>query len=374
MRTAAIVGLVALVWLGGACAPAPAGAPRAGAPAGARAAAPASGGAGEPAPVGEAAPVAVAPTAPAVPRALTRVVQALPTRDLGFLPTVAPLVQGFFAEEGLAVEQVVMPSNASIPAITTKGIQLASAGSGVRAAYQGAPLRAIFYEYPRTNFIAVGSSEVKSYRDLPGKNLAVASPGGNEDFAVKRLLRHEGILLTDVQILPMGPSTQRAQAMLAGQVHFTVTNPDIAVLIERQGGNILGRLADIMPVLWAGFVMHQDVLREQPELARAWVRASVRGLLWVKQNPATAAEIGVRELQLEPEVARQALDLLLPVISEDDPGGWTDAGLAFTTQLDLEALGQEGDPVELGQRVHDITLLRQAQRELGIYCRQGAGC
>jgi hypothetical protein len=73
-------------------------------------------------------------------------------------------------------------------------------------------------------------------------------------------------------------------------------------------------------------------------------------------------------------VARQALDLLLPVINEDDPGGWTDAGLAFTTQLDLEALGQEGDPVEMGQRVHDVTLLRQAQRELGIYCRQGSGC
>jgi hypothetical protein len=28
----------------------------------------------------------------------------------------------------------------------------------------------------------------------------------------------------------------------------------------------------------------------------------------------------------------------------------------------------------MGQRVHDVTLLRQAQRELGIYCRQGSQC
>jgi NitT/TauT family transport system substrate-binding protein len=315
-----------------------------------------------------------APTVAPTARALTRVVQALPTRDLGFLPTIVPLVQGFFAEEGLAVEQQVIVSSAAIPAITNREIQLASAGSGVRAAFQGAPLRAIFYQYPRTNFIAVGSSEVKSYRDLPGKNIAVAAPGGSEDLAIKRLLRHEGIPLTDVQILPMGQSPQRAQAILLGQVHFTATNPDVAVHIARQGGNILGHLHEIMPVLWAGFVVHQDTLREQPELVKGWLRASVRGLLWVKQNPGAAAEIAVRELQLEPEVARQALDLILPVINDDDPGGWTDAGLLLSTQLDLEALGLPGDPAELGQRVHDVTPLRQAQRELGIHCRGGVEC
>src|SRR5688500_11638163 len=128
MRIAAIVGLAARVWLGGACAPAPAGAPRAAAAAGAWAG-PTQGGAGGPVTSGEAAPVAVAPTAAAAPRALTRVVQALPTRDLGLLPTVAPLVQGFFAEEGLAVEQVVMPSNEYIPAITSRKIQLTIARS-----------------------------------------------------------------------------------------------------------------------------------------------------------------------------------------------------------------------------------------------------
>lgn len=337
-------------------APVAAGAPAAGAPA---------------ATTAPSAPVAAAPT---TPRTLTRVVQALPSRDFGYLPTTIALSKGFFAEEGLAVEQPVMVSSAAIPALTNREIQLATAGSAVRAAYQGAPLRGIFYQYNKTTFIAVGTSEVKSYRDLPGKLIAVSSPGSSEDLAAKMILRRESIPLTDVQILPMGQGPQRTQAMLAGLAQFSVLNPDLAVEVERQGGNILGNLRELMPVPWAGFAMHQDTLREQPDLAWAWLRASVRAIRFMQQNPAEAVEIAANDLQVDPAVARPALDLVLPSLGEDDPGGWSEAGITLLAQLDLESLEQTGDPAELAKRVNDVTYLRQAQRELGITCRQGAQC
>jgi ABC-type nitrate/sulfonate/bicarbonate transport system substrate-binding protein len=157
-------------------------------------------------------------------------------------------------------------------------------------------------------------------------------------------------------------------------VQFSMLNPDLAVEVERQGGTILGHMRDLMPIPWAGWAMHQDVLREQPELAKAWLRASVRGLRFVQQNPAEAGEIAVRELQLDPALVGRALELLLPAIGEDDPGGWTDAGLTMAVQLDSESVEISGDPAEVGRRVHDVTLLRAVQRELGIVCRQGAQC
>jgi ABC-type nitrate/sulfonate/bicarbonate transport system substrate-binding protein len=317
------------------------------------------------------APVAAAPTAP---RPLTRVVQALPSRDFGYLPTTVALSKGFFAEEGLADEQPVMVSSAAIPALTNREIQLATAGSAVRAAYQGAPLKGIFYQFNKTTFIAVGTSEVRSYRDLPGKLIAVSSPGSSEDLAAKMILRREGIPLTDVQVLPMGQGPQRTQAMLAGLAQFSVLNPDLAVEVERQGGTILGNLRDLMPVPWAGFAMHQDTLRDQPELAKAWLRASIRGIRFMQQNQAETVEIAVHDLQVDPALARPALDLVLPSLGEDDPGGWSEAGITLLAQLDLESLDQTGDAAELARRVNDVTYLRQAQRELGITCRQGAQC
>ncbi len=70
---------------------------------------------------------------------------ALPSRDLGFPPTVVSARTGFSAEEGLAVEQPVITTSTAIAAIISQEVQLASVGSATRAAYQGAPLKAIFY-------------------------------------------------------------------------------------------------------------------------------------------------------------------------------------------------------------------------------------
>jgi NitT/TauT family transport system substrate-binding protein len=320
------------------------------------------------------AAAAAAPTAPASPREAVRVVQALPTRDFGFLPGIVAISKGFTTDEGIQLELPVMPANAAIAAITNKEIQFASAGSGTRAAYQGAPLRGIFYYYSENTLIPVGSSEVHSYKDLPGKVLSIASPGSSEDWVIKLLLSREGIPISDVQIAALGQGPQRVQAMLAGQVQFSVLNADLAVDLERQGFNILGDVRSLMPVPWSGFVVHQDTLREQPDLVKRWIRAHVHTLQFMKQNPAETAAIATRELGLDPELARRAVDLVLPAINADDPGGFTEAGLLLNTRLDMEALGMEGDPAEIGPRTQDVTLLRQVQRELGIRCTTGYQC
>jgi NitT/TauT family transport system substrate-binding protein len=321
-----------------------------------------------------AVPTAAAPTAQSTPREPVRVVQALPTRDFGFLPGIVAISKGLMAEEGIQLELPVMPANAAIAAITNKEIQLASAGSGTRAAYQGAPLKGVFYYYNQNTLIAVGASDVRSYRDLPGKVIAIASPGSSEDWVIKLLLNREGIPVSDVQIAALGQGPQRVQALLAGQVQFSVLNADLAVDLERQGFNIIGDVRSLMPIPWSGFVVHQDLLREQPELIKRWIRAHVRTLQLMKQNPGDTAAIATRELALDPALALRAVELVLPAINDDDPGGFTEAGLLLNTQLDMEALGMSGDPAQIGPSTQDVTLLRQVQRELGIRCTTGYQC
>jgi NitT/TauT family transport system substrate-binding protein len=359
-----VVGVLLAACATPAAAPSPSAAP-------AKPVAPAGAAAPPPAPDGTAA---TAPTAQAAPREPVRVVQALPTRDFGFLPGIVAISKGFAGAEGIQLELPVMPANAAIPAITNKEVQLASAGSGTRAAYQGAPLRGIFYYYSENTLIPVGSSEVRSYKDLAGKVLAIASPGSSEDWVIKLLLNREGIPLSDVQIVALGQGPQRVQAMLAGQVQFSVLNADLAVDLERKGFNILGDVRSLMPIPWSGFVVHQDTLREQPDLIKAWIRAHVHALQFMKQNPAETAAIATRELGLDPDLARRAVELVLPAISDDDPGGFTEAGLILNAQLDMEAVGIAGDPAELAPKVQDLTLLRQVQRELGIHCTTGYQC
>lgn len=320
------------------------------------------------------APSAAAPPTAAAPRELTRVVQAVPTRDFGFLPGIVAISKGFAAAEGLQLELPVMPSNAAIPAITNKQIELAAAGSGTRAAYQGAPLKGIFYYYNQNTLISVGSSEVRSYRDLPGKIIAVSSPGSSEDWVSKLLLNRERIPVSDVQILPIGQGPQRVQAMVAGQVQFSVLNADLAVDLERRGFNILGDVRDVLPVPWSGFVVHTDLLRERPELVKGWIRAHIRALQFMKADHQETAAIAVRELGLDPELALRAVELVLPAINDDDPGGFTEAGLILNAQIDMEALDMTGEVAEIAKSAQDLTLLRQVQREMGIRCTTGYQC
>jgi NitT/TauT family transport system substrate-binding protein len=293
---------------------------------------------------------------------------------MSFFVTFVAAGKGLFAEEGLEVDLPQMTSNAAIPAITNKQVHLAIGGSGVRAAYQGAPLRGIFYTFKQVTFLAIASPEVRSYRDLPGKVIAVSSPGGSDDWISKRLLQREGIPLADVQIVPLGQAPQRAQGILAGQVHFSAMSPDLAADLERRGFNNLGDLGEVMPLPWGGFVAHVDTIREQPDALKAWIRAHIRALQLTKRSPAEAAEVAIRELGVDREIALKAVQYLGPAISEDDPGGLTEASLLFNTQFDLDAVPVPGDPLDLGRRAHDLTLLRQAQREMGIRCTTGYQC
>jgi ABC-type nitrate/sulfonate/bicarbonate transport system substrate-binding protein len=191
---------------------------------------------------------------------------------------------------------------------------------------------------------------------------------------VKLLLKREDIPLSDVQIAALGPRSQRLPAIYGGQVQFTLAHPDLAVDLEQRGFNILGDLRDVLPIPWSGFAVHQDALRDQSDLVKAWIRANVRTLQFMKQNPSETAALAARELGLELPTAQRAIELLLPAISDDDPGGFTEAGLVINTQIDLEANNMSGDAAELGRRSHDVVVLRQVQRELGIRCTGGYQC
>ncbi len=94
------------------------------------------------------APAASAPGATPAPSATAPrrpIVQVLPSREFGFLPAVIAVIRGFFAVEGLDADLRVMLSNAAIPALINKEVQIATAGSAIRVAYQGALLPAPFY-------------------------------------------------------------------------------------------------------------------------------------------------------------------------------------------------------------------------------------
>lgn len=302
----------------------------------------------------------------------TEVTVALPVIDFGFLPLTFAKAKGYYDDEALDVELVSMQANAAIPALASGEIDFASAGSGVRAAMQGSPLKAVFYSYKEPTMISVGTSEVESYADLKGKTIAVTGVGASDDFIVRALLAREGISTDEVDIIPVG--YQGMSAMQSGQVDFSVLNPDVAARLDAEGFNLLGDTSELWPVPWSGFAVHEDMLSDRPDVLQRWLRANVRALSHIAENPDDAVAFAVEEFDMDPAVARDAVDLVLPFLNTDDLGGWTKDSMIRSIEANMAQADLTGDPMDYALATHDIAPLRAVQRELSINCTGGWRC
>jgi NitT/TauT family transport system substrate-binding protein len=301
-------------------------------------------------------------------------IEGISSPDFGYVPSFIARAKGYLASEGVDLKIVVMRATVSVPALVTGEIQFAVHGSAMTAAMRGAPLKAVFFTYNTASLHFPVRPEVKRPDDLKGKIIAISSPGGSQDQATRLILKKLGLDPDrDVKLLPIGDAKARVIGMETGQIIGSANNIDIAAELVRKGYTIMANSSEVYPVPFSGMAAHDQFLKKSPELAKKWLRAHVRALLLMRQNPEEAAQVAAKELKLDREVAREAVRQAVGFMSADDPGGCTEQGIRLQIQYNSERLGIDPDKVKSAD-VADFTLLREVQRELGIHCRGGYQC
>jgi NitT/TauT family transport system substrate-binding protein len=298
-------------------------------------------------------------------------IEGISSSDFGYVPSYIARAKGFLANEGVDLKIVVMRATVSVPALVSGEIQFAVHGSAMTAAM---PLKAVFFTYNTSIMQFTVRPEIKRPEDLRGKVVAISSPGGSQDQATRLMLKKLGLDPDrDVKLLPIGDAKARVIGMETGQITGSANTVDIAAELVRKGYRIIANSAEVYPVPFSGMAAHDQFLKKNPELAKKWLRAHVRALLLMRQNPEEAAQIAANELKLDREVAREATKQALSFMSAEDPGGCTEQGIRLQIQYSSERLGIDPEKVKTAD-VADFTLLREAQRELGINCRGGYQC
>jgi NitT/TauT family transport system substrate-binding protein len=302
------------------------------------------------------------------------VLQAVSTIDFGYLPTLLARSKGFFVQEGLDLKLLVVSVRVSVPALMSREVHFAAAGSSMPAALKGAPLKAVYYTYKTSTFQLIVRPEIAGPQNLKGKAIAVSSPGSSNDQAARLMLKKLGLEAgREVTLLSTGDSQARLLTMESNVAAGSAVNPDVAAHLALRGYRILMNSAEVYPVPFSGMAAHEDLIRENPELIKRWLRAHIRAILYIRKNPEDAAQVAAKELKLAPEVALGATKLLLPVISADDPGGFTENGMRLNLEYSASRQGGDAGKVPIAQ-VADISLLREVQREMGIRCKDGYQC
>jgi NitT/TauT family transport system substrate-binding protein len=225
---------------------------------------------------------------------------AVPRASLNYLSIYVAEARGFFKDEGLENETIVIGGPAAIAALVSGDVDFSGAGgSGLRAAAKGADLKAIMYQTEKVTWYFVVHPSIKQVSDLKGKKIAVGLIGDSEDRFSTMFVERGGLSANDITRIPMGTSSgARIAAIKSGSLQAAVLDPGGMIVAEKEGLHSLSFLGDLFPLPFQGYVVTGKKIAENPGQIKRWVRAMVRSLMFLRERPEEAADIGIKKLQL----------------------------------------------------------------------------
>lgn len=287
---------------------------------------------------------------------------------VGYLPLQVAYHKGFYKDEGIELEIVLIPTNVINTAALTGQIDINGAVTGtVGSAVQGSPMRLLIVTIGKPLLFLVSRKEIKDPRDLKGKKIAGSSPGGTATVLAKQALKHYGLdPERDAAVLPMGGSTSsRFAALETGVVDATILPVPAVIFARDKGYNELAFLGDIAQFPQNGFGATEKKIRENPDEVYKMVRASLRGLLFLAdtKNRDEVVQIIIKQHKVnDRKLADQMLDYSKRVITKE--AQVTPEEVQFLIDL-MRANAKVVRPVTVEQVV-DFSFLEKARRELGL--------
>ena len=225
---------------------------------------------------------------------------AVPGLNLNYLSIFSADAKGFFKDEGLENETIVIGGPAGIAALISGDVDYSGAGgSGLRAAVKGAPLKAIMYQTERPTWYLIVHPSISKASDLKGKKIGVALLGDSEDRFTTLFVERAGLTAKDVTKITLGTSPgDKILGIKSGAVAAVVLDPAGAVAAEREGLRNLAYLGDIFPLPFQGYVTTDKKIAENSAQLKRWVRSVIRGLIFLRERPDEAADVAIKKLQL----------------------------------------------------------------------------
>jgi NitT/TauT family transport system substrate-binding protein len=215
------------------------------------------------------------------------------------LPAFGPIQlakgKGYFTEAGLDVSfavgrggidvaKQVGAGNAPLGGIVADG-PIMVRGNGVPV-----KIVAVFGGKGFMQLVAREDSGIEKPADLKGKTITVMSFQDTTFYALLGLLASAGLTQNDVNIQSVGP-TGVWEFVAAGKSAAMAGVPDWIPPIQAAGVKVKVIPSDeFFPHMAQGIAVSDDVIKQKPEMVRKFVRAALRGMKDIMDNPDAAAD------------------------------------------------------------------------------------
>jgi NitT/TauT family transport system substrate-binding protein len=282
--------------------------------------------------------------------------------SMTWYPVKVALEKGFFRSEGLEPQLIQMNGNVATVALANGHIDFSLNISPVlNGAMQGLGTKLVAALNSRPLFALVVRPEINSPNDLKGKVFAVSSFGNTQAILTEKHLQHFGLKRGEYQLLAMGATPARIAALEKNIAQGSLMPLPTNVQLENKGYRLLGNTAEIVTNPIAGLGVHEDKIKKDPDLIKRVIRASLRSLQLLQTNGKDTVKILIAWTRATEKDALRSLELAKPGFSKN--GMLTDDDLSIEWNFIQQQTKKTSVPVSVA---HDMTLLREAQRELGL--------
>jgi NitT/TauT family transport system substrate-binding protein len=272
--------------------------------------------------------------------------------------------KGFFRDEGLDPEIILITANVSISALASGSIDYTMVFSAVvRAAIRGVPVRVVATFIDSPTYVILARSGIQSFKDLRGRSLAIGSFGSSADVVAQLITKHFGLdPKTDIKLIALGSDGARLAAMSQGVVDGAVVAPPNDLEGKRLGFNAIVRANEIVRFPYMGLGTHSRKLTQKPDEVKRVIKALIRANQFMIKNRDEAIQILAEWAKTDRSSAAASFDATWKGFS---PNGFIpeDGLRVVVEQAKTDAkISREITSNE----VADLNPVREAMRELGL--------
>jgi NitT/TauT family transport system substrate-binding protein len=158
---------------------------------------------------------------------------------------------------------------------------------------QGVPVKICYLGHRDGSEIVVGkNSPYRSLLDLKGKKVAIPSLYSNQHFVFRKLMEDYGMKPGDIQFIVLPPPDMPTSLASHAIDAYFVGEPFCAKAELDGIGRILYFARDIWPnFISCALVVHEDLIREHPEIVQDLVRGIAQSGAWAETHRAEAARL-----------------------------------------------------------------------------------
>jgi ABC-type nitrate/sulfonate/bicarbonate transport system substrate-binding protein len=311
--------------------------------------------------------IALLVSVPTAAQEKPKIVLGASSKTLGYSPLWVAAKKGFFEQQGLDVQLVLLRGvPMTVQALAAGSLHFGSGGPepyieaserGLDLVITGGIINGL------TQYIIAGKN-YKTYEDLRGATFGQSSLAGGIVTALRETLRLKGFEYPrDYKIIVIaGGSSANLAAMQSGQIAATTVAVPLNYAAEDAGFNMIGRLSDGIPNFQVNALVTKRswAERNRPVMVR-FMRAMLQTYRWLFNNKEAAVEFLSREMQLKPAHALKGWEFYTQNRLWPPDGDVTVEGMRYNIRFYAEQTGAKGPLPDPAKFVDRSYLLEAAQ-------------